>query len=88
MTEKGYVTQVDDPEGENPESQTTVVGGKVLPPESNQTKAVVMMNIFCLANTAQCVLYKIMTERGVDLMEYTLFRNLTIMAISIGLLWF
>ena len=46
-----------------------------------------MMNIFCLANTLQCILYKFMSERGVDLLEYTLFRNLTIMALSLALLY-
>mmetsp|Transcript_25012 Transcript_25012/g.31264 ORF Transcript_25012/g.31264 Transcript_25012/m.31264 type:complete len:99 (-) Transcript_25012:804-1100(-) len=45
-----------------------------------------MMNIFCLANTGQCVLYKIMDERGVaSLLEYTLFRNAMIMVIALML---
>ena len=51
-----------------------------------QTKGVLMINFYCIANTAQCVLYKIMSTRGVDLLEYTLFRNLTIIAIAIFLL--
>ena len=52
-----------------------------------QTKAVLMMNLYCLANTLQCVLYKIMAERGVvDLMEYTWFRNATILALALTLL--
>ena len=55
--------------------------------KNSQTKAVIMMNIFCLANTIQCVLYKIMSERGVSLLEYTLFRNLTIMGICCILLY-
>ena len=42
------------------------------------------MNLFCLANTGQCVLYKILDERHVaSLLEYTLFRNLMIMGISL-----
>lgn len=52
----------------------------------SQTKGVLMINFYCIANTAQCVLYKIMSTRGVDLLEYTLFRNLTIIAIAIFLL--
>ena len=28
--------------------------------EEGQAKAIIMMNFFCLANTGQCVLYKIM----------------------------
>ena len=46
-----------------------------------------MMNIYCIANTLQCVLYKIMSERGVDLLEYTFFRNLTIMVMVMIILW-
>ena len=46
-----------------------------------------MMNIYCIANTLQCVLYKIMSERGVDLLEYTFFRNLTIMIMVMIILW-
>ena len=45
-----------------------------------------MMNLYCIANTGQCILYKILSQRGVDLLEYTLFRNATIMAIVIVLL--
>ena len=52
-----------------------------------QTKAVIMINIYCLANTLQCVLYKIMSERGVDLMEYTWFRNATILGMALTLLF-
>ena len=55
--------------------------------EDGQTKAVVMMNIYCLANTLQCVLYKIMSERGVDLMEYTWFRNATILSMVLVILY-
>lgn len=44
------------------------------------------MNIYCIANTGQCILYKILSTRGIDLLEYTLFRNLTIMSIVIVLL--
>ena len=32
-------------------------------------------------------MYKIMSERGVDLLEYTFFRNLMILIMSIGLLY-
>lgn len=55
--------------------------------QDGQTKAVIMMNLFCLANTGQCVLYKILDERHVaSLLEYTLFRNLMIMGLSLILL--
>ena len=47
-----------------------------------------MMNIACLANTMQCVLYKIMNEQqDIDLFEYTWFRNATILALVLVLLY-
>ena len=47
-----------------------------------------MMNIACLANTMQCVLYKIMNEQqDIDLFEYTWFRNATILALVLFLLY-
>lgn len=71
---------------ETEQSEADTVG---VPPESqsnDQTLAVVMMNLYCVANTGQCILYKILSSRGVDLLEYTLFRNLTIMAFVVVLL--
>ena len=56
--------------------------------QNAQTKAVVMMNVYCLANTAQSCIWKMMTENNTaDLMEYTLFRSLTIMALAGFVLW-
>ena len=46
-----------------------------------------MMNLCCIANMIQCVLYKIMSLRGIDLLEYCLFRNCSIMALCLYLLY-
>ena len=89
MENQPYTKQVDeDPVGsleiaENGSEPTT-------PAEKHkdaQTYAVVMMNIYCVANTTQCILYKFMSEKGtIDLLEYTFFRNVTIMVLCIALL--
>ena len=100
MDREGYVTQVDESQvpGGMPDADIQLKKGTegALETESEvqrvkhqdgQTKAVVMMNIYCIANTLQCVLYKIMSERGVDLLEYTFFRNATILIMAMAILW-
>ena len=55
---------------------------------NNQTKAIVMINLYGIAVTCQSAFYKLMHDNGiVSIMEYTLFRDLIILGFAGFLLW-
>jgi len=49
--------------------------------------SIVAINLFCIGNTVQSILYKLLAAEGkITLLEYTLFRNLAILSIAFVLL--
>ena len=50
-------------------------------------KSTVAINLFCIGNTLQSIIYKIMAlEEKVTLLEYTVLRNFVIVGLSLILL--